>query len=119
MTFQKGKEYKLHMTLKDGSKLTSENIGLYTDLGHGLETISGFDPQKGKLVTGEAGTTLYKVIIPKAGYYTAYTETTKTTNTWFRMYDAKANELKLQGGGQRIDKETVGQNTISKCTGGI
>ena len=25
------------------------------------------------------------------------------------MYDAKANELKLQGGGQRIDKETVGQ----------
>ena len=77
MTFQKGKEYKLHMTLKDGSKLTSENIGLYTDLGHGLETISGFDPQKGKLVTGEAGTTLYKVIIPKAGYYTAYTETTK------------------------------------------
>ena len=109
MTFQKGKEYKLHMTLKDGSKLTSENIGLYTDLGHGLETISGFDPQKGKLVTGEAGTTLYKVIIPKAGYYTAYTETTKTTNTWFRMYDAKANELKLQGGGQRIDKETVGQ----------
>ena len=109
MTFQKGKEYKLHMTLKDGSKLTSENIGLYTDLGHGLETISGFDPQKGKLVTGEAGTTLYKVIIPKAGYYTAYTETTKTTNTWFRMYDAKANKLKLQGGGQRIDKETVGQ----------
>lgn len=109
MTFQKGKEYKLHMTLKDGSKLTSENVGLYTDLGHGLETISGFDPQKGKLVTGEAGTTLYKVIIPKAGYYTAYTETTKTTNTWFRMYDAKANELKLQGGGQRIDKETVGQ----------
>ena len=109
MTFQKGKEYKLHMALKDGSKLTSENIGLYTDLGHGLETISGFDPQKGKLVTGEAGTTLYKVIIPKAGYYIAYTETTKTTNTWFRMYDAKANELKLQGGGQRIDKETVGQ----------
>ena len=109
MTFQKGKEYKLHMTLKDGSKLTSENVGLYTDLGHGLETISGFDPQKGKLVTGEAGTTLYKVIIPKAGYYTAYTETTKTTNTWFRMYDAKANKLKLQGGGQRIDKETVGQ----------
>ena len=109
MTFQKGKEYKLHMTLKKDSKLTSENIGLYTDLGHGLETISGFDPQKGKLVTSEAGITLYKVIIPKAGYYTAYTETTKTTNTWFRMYDAKANELKLQGGGQRIDKETVGQ----------
>ena len=109
MTFQKGKEYKLHMTLKDGSKLTSENIGLYTDLGHGLETISGFDPQKGKLVTGEAGTTLYKVIIPKAGYYTAYTETTKTTNTRFRMYDAKANELRLQGEGQRVDKETVGQ----------
>ena len=109
MTFQKGKEYKLHMTLKDGSKLTSENIGLYMDLGHGLETISGFDPQKGKLVTGEAGTTLYKVIIPKAGYYTAYTETTKTTNTRFRMYDAKANELRLQGEGQRVDKETVGQ----------
>lgn len=109
MTFQKGKEYKLHMTLKDGSKLTSESIGLYTDLGHGLETISGFDPQKGKLVTGEAGTTLYKVIIPKAGYYTAYTETTKTTNTRFRMYDAKANELRLQGEGQRVDKETVGQ----------
>lgn len=109
MTFQKGKEYKLHMTLKDGSKLTSENIGLYTDLGHGLETISGFDLQKGKLVTGEAGTTLYKVIIPKAGYYTAYTETTKTTNTRFRMYDAKANELRLQGEGQRVDKETVGQ----------
>ena len=109
MTFQKGKEYKLHMTLKDGSKLTSENIGLYTDLGHGLETISGFDPQKGKLVTSEAGITLYKVIIPKAGYYTAYTETTKTTNTRFRMYDAKANELRLQGEGQRVDKETVGQ----------
>ena len=109
MTFQKGKEYKLHMTLKDGSKLTSENIGLYTDLGHGLETISGFDPQKGKLVTSEAGTTLYKVIIPKAGYYTAYTETTKTTNTRFRMYDAKANELRLQGDGQRIEQETVGQ----------
>lgn len=109
MTFQKGKEYKLHMTLKDGSKLTSENIGLYTDLGHGLETISGFDPQKGKLVTSEAGITLYKVIIPKAGYYTAYTETTKTTNTRFRMYDAKANELRLQGDGQRIEQETVGQ----------
>ncbi len=109
MTFQKGKEYKLHMTLKKDSKLTSENIGLYTDLGHGLETISGFDPQKGKLVTSEAGITLYKVIIPKAGYYTAYTETTKTTNTRFRMYDAKANELRLQGDGQRIEQETVGQ----------
>ena len=109
MTFQKGKEYKLHMTLKKDSKLTSENIGLYTDLGHGLGTISGFDPQKGKLVTSEAGITLYKVIIPKAGYYTAYTETTKTTNTRFRMYDAKANELRLQGDGQRIEQETVGQ----------
>ena len=109
MTFQKGKEYKLHMTLKEGSKLTSEKVGVYTDLGYGLKTISGFDPQKGQLVTGEAGTTLYKVIIPKAGYYTAYTETSDTIYTWFRMYDAKAKELKFQGEGQRVDKGTVGQ----------